>query len=924
VLVGRKLERARIDGLLAAAQSGESGALVLRGEAGVGKTALVHHAEAEAARADMLVVGACGSEAERDLAFAALLEVCRPLLGFVEELPERQASGLLGALALGPAVPLDRFTVAAATMGLLAAAAEEQPLLVVVDDAHWIDTPSIEAFAFAARRLKADSVALVFTVRDDGPPLEPLAGLPVLTLDGLSQDEAGELLQRTAPGGVDTSVRLRLVRETRGNPLALVELPRVLTAGQLDGAEPLQHPLPAGEAIERAFAARALHLPEDTRTALLVAALASTDELAVVELAAAELGAGDAALEPAEDAGLVHRQGGRLEFDHPLVRSALVRAARPSQRRRSHRALADALGERGDAERRAWHLAAASPRADEAVAGMLEHAAEVDRERSGYAAAAAAFERAARLTPDPVVRRRRLGAAADASMLAGRLPQARALADEALAGEDEPLARARALHLSARCAALASEHAAAIPGYVEAASLLRAADPDHAAQILADGVESALAIGDVPCALDLADRIEQLELERGSPAAALGKLAIAVALIWAGRTTEGKERAREALPDLELDGHEPRAVLFAGAAAQAVGEHARGRRLIARAIQLARDQDALGILPDALMQASLGELYAGRWAAATIAADEAVTLAEETDQPAIACQALSILARIEAWQGRAESCCEHVAKAVALLGEEERGQAAWVESRVALLEIGLGKLEQATERLDALVRTLAAQPGATTKRVILLCELAEAHVRAAAPERGEEALADARALMGDDDDPSELALVARCEGLLAPDERFEECFVRALAHHARAVDPMAEARTRLCLGERLRRARRRRDARVELRLAIETFERLGAQPWTERARRELTASGEVARRRDPSTAEQLTPHELQIGRAVAEGATNREVAARLFVSPKTIEYHLGRIYRKLGIGSRSELVLRFATDPEWAEMAEAV
>src|SRR5215204_4798237 len=393
MLVGREAERATIRNAIDAARAGRGGALVLRGEAGIGKTALlddvVAHADA------MTVVRTVGVESETELEFSALLDVCRPLLEHLTELPRQQADALRAVLGLGPAVALDRFATGAATLALLAAAAEVEPLLVVVDDAQWVDPESADALLFASRRLADDRVLVVFAVREgeERPFIAP--GLASLRLEGLARDEAASLLARHA--SVPPGVAARLYEATGGNPLAMIELPALLSADQLAGAAPLQEPIPVGPSVEQAFAGQAAALPDDSRRALLVAAVSGTGEVETVMAALDALRLDAAALEPAEDAGLVSVLEGRLEFRHPLVRSAVYHAAPPSERRAAHRALADVLVGPARAEARAWHLAAAALRADEDAAQALEEAC--DRSCS-HAARALALERAARLTPD--------------------------------------------------------------------------------------------------------------------------------------------------------------------------------------------------------------------------------------------------------------------------------------------------------------------------------------------------------------------------------------------------------------------------------------------------------------------------------------------------------------------------------------------
>jgi DNA-binding CsgD family transcriptional regulator len=911
VVVGRQAEQQRIAALLEAARGGRSGALVLVGEPGAGKTSLLAWAAGEAAQ-DMLVARADGVQADAELPFAGLFELCRPLLAFLPELPARQARALESALALADGEPADRFSVAAATLSLLAAAAEEQPLCVLVDDGQWLDAASAHALAFAARRLEADRVAMLIAVRDTGPGDLDVSGLQRLELGGLEAEAAGELLAGSAGAPVSRGVLAELHQATHGNPLALRELARRLSPHQLAGREPLEHPLPAGPEIEATYAGRAEGLGPDARRGLLVAAISSTSALDVVLRACLSLGADPAGLEAAEDDGLVSLDGGRVRFAHPLVRSALFHAAAPSERRAAQRALADALLESGDEERYAWHLAAATLQPDEEVAARLEATARSAANRSGYASAASAYERAARLTPDPATRRERLARAAEAAFLAGRTERARSLLHDALDGPADPASRARLLHLQGRIEHLCGDSAAGAASLTAAAALVGPDEPERAVEVLADAVEAALSAGDPAGTLPLVESLRAARVETGD-AGALRSLAIGAALIWNGRSSDGKAAVREGLALVDLDGpagHEPRLLTWAAGCAQAAGELRTSIRMVEAAIAAAREQDAVGILPEALGIAATCYFYEKRWNDALAAADEAAGLARETGQAYMAWTNHSVLARLSAWRGHEEECRAHAAaadEAAEALGASWHRP--WTASRVALLDLGAGRAEAAAEQYARIADELEALRASPPKLVAVLGDLCEAQVRLARLDEAAASLARAEGHAGPDPDPAERAVLARARGLLAAEDAYPACFEAALGHHA-ALDETetAEAfRTRLCYGERLRRARRRREARVQLRLAIEGFDALGATPWAERARVELQASGEIARRRDASTLDELTAHELKIARLVAEGASNRDVAARLYLSTKTVEYHLSRIYRKAGVTSRAEL-----------------
>jgi DNA-binding CsgD family transcriptional regulator len=914
VLLGREQECARIERLLEDARSGRSRTLVIRGEAGIGKTALLSHAVGRAG--GMLVLRSRGVESEAELAFSGLLELSRPVLDRLDQLPDRQADALRTAFALTPARAVDRFTISAATMSLIATTAEETPILVAVDDAHWLDSASIDALLFAARRLDADRVALLFSVRE-GEGRFPSEALDELTLDGLSPDAAAELLFSSAASDVAPEVAEQLFALTQGNPLALVELPQTLSPAQLAGAEALKKPLQLGRNVERAFARRAAALGERQRQALLVAAASDSDQLQPIASALPSLGLDLEALQVAEDADLVRLEGDRIVFRHPLVRSAVYQSAAPSERRAAHAALAEAFvaGGGGD-ERRAWHLAAAAVGPDEDVAAALESAATGARERSGYGAAAAAYERSARLTPSLHGRLRRLYRAADAAWLAGRTKDALRLLEDALGACDEPHLRGQLLALSGHIEHLTGSQTIGHELLVEAASLLEPRARTEAVAALEDAYECCLYLLDIEPALDVARRLHALARRDNGAEEFLASLALGSALCAAQRAEEGIPLLEHAL-DLE-DVHEllqkaPRHLTLAGAPAWWLDQPERGRQLSAEVVELARERAAVGILPSGLHSVACFALAQGRWAAAYAAGSESAALARELGQLVQLHQSLWRLAWIDAAQGSEQACRAHAREAAEL---NETLGIAWhrvIEPRTfGLLELGLGHFEDAIGQLQHYLEVVEALTRWTTADDFALADLVEAYVRSSRLPEAERTLGSLEHFAELTPRPWLLALAARCRGLLLGEDEFEPHFNDALARHEEAADIFEQARTRLCFGERLRRAGRRKDAREQLRAALHHFEELGAAPWAQRTRAELRATGATLGRRDPTAAERLTPQELQIALQVAEGKTNREVATALFLSPKTIEFHLSRVYRKLGLRSRAELIRRFA------------
>lgn len=864
VLFGREDECTRIDRLLDDARTGRSAALVVRGEAGAGKTALLGYAVARAAGAD--VVRALGVETESEFVFAGLHELVRSLLGRLDEIPRVQADALRGALALAEAPGVGRFYVGAATLSLLAAARDERPLLCVVDDAHWLDEASADALTFAARRLDAEGVVMLFAARRDAERSFRGAGIPELELSGLARESATALLEREAGAPVSPAIAFELVAATAGNPLALVDLAQRLTRAQLGGGEPLPRPLPLGAELEAAFAREATELSDDARRALVIAATADTRAMRVISRADAATRTG---FEECEDAGLLKIADGQLSFSHPLVRLSIYHQASAAARREAHRALAGAFAaDERYAERRAWHAAAATVGPDEDAAAQLEAAGEAARLRRGHVAAAAMFERAASLTPDEARRARRLYLAARSAWLGGQSERALRLLDDATPTEDG--VRADAVHLRAR---IALDRGTAVPDLVSEAARIEAADPSLAAAMLATAVDT------VPAAeqLELARRAVELAGGRADAAALRASLALARAFAGAGNPTEALatlERAKRLLVG-EL-AQDPELILATVDAVVAVDPADRvfARGLLETATAAARSY-ALAVLPRALLHSAWLEFAAGRWTDARLHFAESARLADETGRPGERTAARAGTALLDALQGRAVEPAELPAEAM--------------ERVLGLIELGRGRGDAA-----ALHLACAGEPGSSLFfRGLPPAELdlVEAHVRAG--QRREAAIASVAI-------PESNPAREWAEALLG-----EQPFAGIAS---RLEDtPFLLARVRLNHGEVLRRAGTRREARVELADALELFEALGAQPWIERAREELRASGATLRIADPSTVDELTPRELQVARAVAVEASYKEAAAMLFLSPKTVEYHLGKVYRKLGITSGRQL-----------------
>jgi DNA-binding CsgD family transcriptional regulator len=921
MFVGRERERARIDRLLQDARAGRSGALLMHGEAGIGKTALVRWAIGQAT--GLRVLRARGIETESDIPFAGLAELVTPLLDRLDDIPEVQTRALRGALALGPATPHDRFTVPAGLLSLLAVAAEDQPVLVVIDDAQWLDEPSLEAFLFAGRRLGAEGIAMLGALREG----TPVAGLEVPWLERmriapLAEVEARELLgaaqvERMAPAVTD-----RLVQTAAGNPLALLEIPRLLSDGQRAGREPLEEPLRPGTGVERAFRRALDALADPERRALLLAATAHSGRVAVIEPALRESGLTLDHLAAAEEARMVTIADAEVEFRHPLLRSTAYHAAGAADRRAAHAALA-AAAPPGSPER-AWHLAACAVAPDEEVAAAL-HAAALDaRGRGAHATAARDFLRAAQLTPDDEPRARRLLESATDATRSGEADHALGLLRDAARLASDPLLAADVQRMTGHVEMRRGSPLVAYELLVAEADRVRSRDPRRAAGMFLEASVSHMMTGDMHALLATAERARALATSADPAVELLATAVIGEAYLALGDVEQGDAMLSACEPYL-LEGDPLAIVEVVGMAAHSaiwIEKFDRAQRIFDRLIAAAREASAVSALIYPLAAKAHMDFRLGRWAAARADATESVELAQDTGQLPLLAHSLAALAHTEAGLGAEDACRRHVAEGQALVARfQGEATGTYLHHALALLELGLGRIPEAIAALEAVQRAaehLQMQPAV----VPWAPDLVEAYARAG---RREEALA----LVGEFEARSARtgslwarAAVARLRALLAPDAEMRAGFDAALALHDGLPMPFERARTLLCFGERLRRARQRADAREPLKAALETFERLGARGWAERTRTELRATGEQQARRAETAAEQLTPHELQIAVLVAQGMTNREAAAALFLSPKTIEYHLGQIYRKLDVRGRAQLARLMAMElPEGARDA---
>ena len=905
MLVGREAELERIEALLEGARSGRGGALIIRGEPGIGKTALLAAAGERAG--EMLVAQASGVESEARLPFAALGELAAPMLGGLDDLPEPQAAAVSTALALAPGgrVINERLAMFAGFLGLIRRAAAERGVLILIDDAHWLDRPSAECLAYAARRLGDVGAALLVAARHE-EQADPLAGGPVeeLRLSGLDQTAARALL---AKAGLATPVADALLDLALGNPLALVELPPLLSDEQRRGAAALD-PVPApggplGEAFERRVAAAG---PE--AGALLLVAAASQDRaLEPVIAACRDLGIDEEALERCEATGLLDTEGDGFRLAHPLLRGVVYGAAAPAERRRAHRALAAHT----PPDSRAWHLAAAAIGPDAEVADELDGAAQRAAARGAHAASADALERAAQLSTDPSVSCGRLYAAGLAAAMGGGYERGAALLESA-AETDDPAMRARVRHLLGMVT-LNGGIRNGLENHrmlTEEAEAIAPADPAMAALLHADAGVTVTVVG--LCDMVLASAEQAIAcLPEDAPATirCQAHSIHGMGLALKGRASEAAEAldaAGELLAEVEPVSAAAQSISFALMGRFCTGAEAALREQTRGLAAAARASRSLGILPWFQLQTADAAYRLGDWDEAEHEIEDAIANAEVSGQLGPLSIALIVRARIHVARGREQDARDDAARGVEIAEPVAYGSVRlWSMACLGFLELGLGRADRAIEQLEQ-VDALARLAGLEDPLIVPWApDLVEAYARAGRAEDAQRLTASLAEQAERSETPLALALATRCRGIVAG-KAFEREFERALELHDETGVPFEHGRTLLAFGSRLHRSRRRVKARTRLREALAIFEGLGAPLWVEQARNELRAAGAVERGRfeDP---DELTAQEVRVARAVARGGTNREVASELFLSPKTIDFHLGRVYRKLGIHSRAEL-----------------
>lgn len=877
-------------------RAGEGRALVVRGEPGVGKTVLLDYLAGRAS--GCLVARAAGVQSEMELAFAGLHQLCAPMLDHAESLPVPQREALRTALGLSAGRVPDRFLVGLAVVGLLAETARERPLVCVVDDQQWLDHASAQALGFAARRLAADPVGLVFAARVPG---QDVAGLPELEVEGLAEDDARELLESVLTGPLDARVRDQIIADTNGNPLALLELPRGLTTAQLAGGFGLSSAIPLAGRIEESFGRQLETLPAQTRRLVQLAAADPSGDPVLVWRAAGQLAIGAGAAGPAEAAGLAEF-GARVRFRHPLVRSAAYRSASAQTRQELHGALAEATDPAVDPDRRAWHRAQAAPGPDEEVAAELEQSAGRAQRRGGLAAAAAFLERSAGLTLDPARRAQRALAAAQAKHQAGALDAALGLLAMAQAGPLDELQRACGDLLRAQIAFASSHGRDAPPLMLRAAKQLEALDVGLARQTYLEAFTAALFVGRLSPAVGDVARAARMAPAPLAPARAPDLLLDGLALLVTEGYAAGTPALRRALlafRSQDIPAEEGLSWLWlAGRAAMAVWDDETWHILASRHVKLARDVGALGELPLAVRSRILLHAHAGELAEGAALIAEAQAVADATGSQLSPYGALGVAA----WRGREAETTELVQ--ATMDGVTSRGEGRGVTSQyaAALLYNGLGRYGKALAAAE-----LVCEYDDLGVLGWSLAELVEAAVRSSQPARASDALQRLSETTRASGTDWALGTEARSRALLSEGETAENCYREAVERLGRTRMRPAVARAHLLYGEWLRRENRRQDARAELRTAHGLFSTMGIEAFAERARRELLATGDTVRKRRVETVSELTAREARIARLAVDGRTNVEIGSQLILSTRTVEWHLSKVYAKLGVGSRREL-----------------
>jgi DNA-binding CsgD family transcriptional regulator len=908
-LLGRRGECEVLDGLLADVLAGRSRVTVLRGEAGVGKSALLGYLSGRVA--GWHVARAAGVESEMELAYAGLHQLCAPMLDYLDRLPVPQRDALTTVFGLSAGAAPDRFLVGLAVLTLFAEVAERQPLACIVDDAQWLDHTSAQILGFVARRLLAEQIAVVCAART-GADDAVLAGLPELSVRGLGDSDARALLLANVPGPLDAAVCDQIIAESHGNPLALLQLPRTRNVADLAGGFGLLNSQPLADRIEQSYVRRLQLLPTDTRLLVLTAAAEPLGDLVLLHQAAGTLGINLAAAGPAQDGGLLEL-GGRVEFAHPLVRSAVYHSAAADDRRRVHRALADATAAETDPDRRAWHRARATPSPDEGVAAELERSAGRAQARGGVAAAAAFLQRSVELTDDPARRAERALAAAQASFQAGAFDEALQLAATAEDGPLDQFQHALIDLVRGHVAFASGTGSDAAPLLSKAARRLEPFDLELAREVYLTAWRAAvnhghLAGGDV--LPEICRAVQALPPRPGTPRP-LDLLLDGVALLG----TDGRAAA---IPTLQrasraLVGTQMEDILRWGSVSTTAsgivwdieGMHA----ISARQVQLVRDAGVLAQLPLYLSALGIATAWIGDFAGAASLIAETDSVASAIGSPITSLTGM----RLRALQGREAEASTLIAHAIgqAAAGGPELPaiQAHWA---AAVLYNGLGRYEEAA----AAARQATSNTFEPWVSSWALPELVEAAARSGDAELGRDALerlAETTQPVGTD---LTLGIEARSRALLSDGAAADELHREAIDRLSRTRLRPELARAHLLYGEWLRREGRRVDAREQLHTAYDRLTAIGMEAFAERAHGELMATGEKVRKRIPDTRDELTPQEQQVARLARDGLLNAEIGAQLFISARTVEWHLRHVYAKLGITSRRQLRTALPADDQ--------
>jgi DNA-binding CsgD family transcriptional regulator len=906
-LRGRRRECAALDELLDKTRAGSSGVLVIRGETGIGKTALLDYAARQAHGFRLARISAV--ESEMELPFAALHQLLTPMRDALDRLPSPQGDALAVALGEREGAAPDRLRVGLAVLNLLADQADEQPLACLIDDAQWLDHSSLQALAFSARRLLAERVAIVFTLPDPADVAE-LTGLPELTVTSLADPDARYLLASVVHGRLDPSVEDRMIAEAHGNPLALLQLPRILGPAGLAGGFGLPGTRPLPERIQASFHRQYQSLPRGPRQLLLIAAAEPTGDATLVWRAAALQGIGRDAAAHAEAADLA-QFGGHVQFRHPLVRSAIYQAASPAERRAAHSALAEATDPQADPDRRAWHRARASAGPDEAVAAELERSASRAEARGGVGAAAAFLQQAAELTPEPALRAGRALAAAQAKLEAGAADAAYLLLATAATGPLNALQQARLKRLRARLAFSWTRGSDAPAFLLDAARQLAPLDPGLSRETYLEATEAAIFAGRLGSSPALP---EAAAAATNAPRAPQPPRVIDILLDGlTARFTEGYSASitplRSALQALERDKAARHDTYWYGLCvacsltpepiAPDLWDDQAWHELAMRSVTCARNSGAIIALSGALSTLACALVHAGQFGDAEMLIDEAEAISEVTGSAALTYARLSLAG----WRGQEAQALEMFETSIKDATARGEGRTiGTAECATAVLYNGLGRYDDALAAAQRACRY--EDPGIFNWS---LMELVEAAARAADLEAGNKALATLAERTGAVGTDWARGIEARSRALLSSGQGAADLYREAVQRLGRTRLTVHLARAHLVHGEWLRREGRRQEARQELRKAHELFSNMGAEGFADRARRELLATGETVRKRTVDTLSDLTSQEAHIARLARDGLTNPEIAARLFISPRTVEWHLSHVFTKLGIASRREL-----------------